>query len=87
MQDEQHVLLECTCTGLVGVRNNYPELLKDCGGQWNTMNLLMRTEKSDDLAWCVHRCLRLLNKGMMLFCLGLILKTASSLKAEGHVIR
>ena len=62
VQDEQHVLLECTCTGLVGVRNNYPELLKDCGGQWNTMNLLMRTEKSDDLAWCVHRCLRFIEQ-------------------------
>ena len=26
------------------------------------MNLLVRTEKSDDLAWCVHRCLRFIEQ-------------------------
>ena len=60
VQDEMHVLLECT--ELASVRNNFPELLNCCDGQTNSVNLLMRTKKSDDLAWCVHRCLRFIDQ-------------------------
>ena len=46
VQDEMHVLLECT--ELACVRNNSPELLNCC--EVNSLNLHMHTEKSDDLA-------------------------------------
>ena len=58
MQDEKHVLLECSGAKLSSVRSGYTALLKCCDGQDNPMNIILRTGNSDDLAWFIHHCMR-----------------------------
>ena len=52
IQDEKHVLLECSA--LEGVRNRYTELVENCGMD---MKKLMQS-KSAEACWLVHHCLR-----------------------------
>ena len=67
VQDEKHVVLECNSIELSGVRSKYTELLRCCDGQWNSMNILMRTEKSDELAWFVHHCMMKVQEKIAVF--------------------
>ena len=47
VQNEQHVLLECTCTELVGMSTYHPEMLEDCGGQWYSRCFMSGSDFAD----------------------------------------
>jgi hypothetical protein len=56
VQDEKHVLMECTA--LSGIRNRYADLMGACDGD---MNKLMNSERTKDLSWLVHECMKVID--------------------------
>ena len=58
VQDEQHVLLECTCTRLRAIRDKYSNIVAGCKG---VMKDLMQDERTKDLSWFVHECTRVID--------------------------
>ena len=58
VQDELHVLLECTSPCLQAVRDKYSPIVAECE---DNMRDLMQEERSRDLSWFIHTCMRVVD--------------------------